>query len=837
LSVSRTDGMKRTALALLALAALVFGSGGETVAQNWATPTDVSNTSGLWEFGQSFTVDTRGKVHITYVTWNDSTAGKVYCTNNDTPDGTFAAPAEVPIPGYWLYDKTTQLTHTSDDKLHLVVTVKISGGSGAENVIYMNKPLGGAWSSPLLLTSDTTEFTRSHGIAALPDDSVFVLMVDDNDGYPRLLDRVRSSSGTWSGEETLYTSDVGGRWPAGWCRADDGDLYVSYDRAFCDGAYYRVKHGGVWGNWKQVGSYATQTASRLTIAKSPVTGELAACYGYDTGDGESFGSGNLNFDIYARFSSDNGLTWGPQIRVSPGNSLDRGASCVYDAAGILHVVWYGQVNLGDYGSLLYRKRTVDGQWGALVNVSNNAGRTSTAFEPIQVFGNKLSLVYTNSGNPPSGPGYEDIWYSWMISPAETDPPGPVTNLSADPGEERANLSWHNPSDSDLQSVLIRESTTGYPVGPGSGNLIASLPATPNADQSHLAIPLTPNVTHYFSIFAQDQAGNFSAPAQVPAVPVPDVTAPGSPVGFAAAADYAGNVTLTWTNASDPDLKGTVIRSSTTGYPADVSSGTLVVNQVGAPGAAQNYVATGLSPNQTYYFSAFAYDAKPNYSPASKASASTTSASVGAAKRSPDGASLKLYSKVVAAIFSSDGCIYVQEPDRSAGIRVASSGSGQAIGDVVDVSGTAATRYLSNGTTNIASERLISPATVTRLSAGTPPSGAAMVCRHAGGASVPPYVPGVNDGVGLNSMGLLVSIVGKVTYKLTYYIWVDDGSQVEDVSGRTGVMVKCPTTSIPANVGNLVCVTGVLEGSVPTGWTTNRRYLRIRDYNDLKVCVG
>ncbi len=47
--------------------------------------------------------------------------------------------------------------------------------------------------------------------------------------------------------------------------------------------------------------------------------------------------------------------------------------------------------------------------------------------------------------------------------------------------------------------------------------------------------------------AQDQSGNFSAPAQVAVVPAPDVTAPGSPISFTAAADYAGNVTLTWTN--------------------------------------------------------------------------------------------------------------------------------------------------------------------------------------------------------------------------------------------------------------------------------------------------
>ena len=98
---------------------------------------------------------------------------------------------------------------------------------------------------------------------------------------------------------------------------------------------------------------------------------------------------------------------------------------------------------------------------------------------------------------------------------------------------------------------------------------------------------------------------------------------------------------------------------------------------------------------------------------------------------------------------------------------------------------------------------------------------------------PPFVPGVNGASGLNNMGLLIKTAGTVTCKITSYVCVDDGSLIQDISGRVGVMVKCPSTSIPVDVGDTVSATGVIEGSIPSGWTTNRRYIRTRDFSDFR----
>lgn len=813
---------------LLVTIAMLATTAATGVTQNWVTPANLSNSPNVFSVSPSTVIDSQGKAHVVYVDFPDGGAKTIFYTNNDTADGHFITPSVVSIPGYWLYISQLMLTRTSDDTLHLAVTAKPNGRT-EEVALYLSKPANGAWSAPTQLTPAPEHFTYCQSIVALPDDSVLMLYLDEYS----LISRTRSPSGTWGAEELHYAAPVDRHYPNGWARAIGSDLYLSYDIPFetYGGCYYRVRRGGVWSAWTRLSSYNAQTASRLVIAKSPTTGELCAIYGYDTGDGESFGSGNLNFDIYARFSADDGQTWTTEARISPGNSLDRWASCVYDAAGNLHVVWTGQVKVGDYGSLLYRKRTADGAWQPVVNVSNNAGRTSTAWEPIRISGSKLHLVYSNSGNPSSGPGYEDVWYSTMSLPADPTPPGAVIDLTATAGEERVTLSWRNPPDSDLQSIVVRHDTSGYPVTPSSGDLITEQQATPDDHQSFLVIPLTPDLPHYFSVFAKDTSGNFSGASQVSAVPTVDVTPPAAPAGFAATPDYTSNITLNWTDSTDPDLKGTVVRVSAKSYPATPTSGTLVTNQPAAPGTAQSCLITGVPQGVTCYFSAFSYDAKPNYSAASHALAVTEAWTVGAVKRAAEGTQVALRDKVVTAIFASDWSIYVEDASRAAGIRVAASGAGLVVGDRVTVTGTMSTRVVSS----YPSERQISSAVVTKTSSGVPLNPIALSCASLGGAAAP-GVPGVRDAIGANNMGLLVRIAGKVTKVLGNYVFVDDGSRVGNVSAagpEVGVMVRCP--SAPGVVaGAFVSATGIIEGSIPSGWTANRRYLRLRDITDLRV---
>ncbi|HOM73126.1 MAG TPA: hypothetical protein PLP86_12870, partial [Armatimonadota bacterium] len=114
---------------------------------------------------------------------------------------------------------------------------------------------------------------------------------------------------------------------------------------------------------------------------------------------------------------------------------------------------------------------------------------------------------------------------------------------------------------------------------------------------------------------------------------------------------------------------------------------------------------------------------------------------------------------------------------------------------------------------------------------TLPKPVGMNCRAIGGTSLNDYTPGVYGGYGLNNIGLLVRICGKVTYKGTGFFYVDDGTQREAYSTFTGIRVN---SSASVNTGDIVIVTGVLTTTVPSGWNETLPLIRTRDASDVRV---
>lgn len=200
---------------------------------------------------------------------------------------------------------------------------------------------------------------------------------------------------------------------------------------------------------------------------------------------------------------------------------------------------------------------------------------------------------------------------------------------------------------------------------------------------------------------------------------------------------------------------------------------------------------------------------------------------------PDGTRVTVLGKSVTAVYPSEGYLYVEQDDRSYGIRVLGECSGISVGDRVNATGTAGT-LKPDGTT--ASERVVNADAISRLSAGTPLKPVAMTCRAIGGGPAN-GTAGANDAAGLNNIGLLVRIAGEVVEVIDdQRMYVDDGSNVADAGGKTGVLVQCPSTN-SLIAGDMVMVTGVVEGSVPEGWTANRRYIRSRTADDVVRVQG
>jgi len=110
-------------------------------------------------------------------------------------------------------------------------------------------------------------------------------------------------------------------------------------------------------------------------------------------------------------------------------------------------------------------------------------------------------------------------------------PGNVTAATGTSGDTQATVSWTNPGDADLGSIVVLRRTgnavtdtpvegQSYAVGNSiGGSTIACVVSPPGASCTDSG--LTNNTTYYYKIFAKDTSGNYSANGVAPAAVTPE----------------------------------------------------------------------------------------------------------------------------------------------------------------------------------------------------------------------------------------------------------------------------------------------------------------------------
>lgn len=178
-------------------------------------------------------------------------------------------------------------------------------------------------------------------------------------------------------------------------------------------------------------------------------------------------------------------------------------------------------------------------------------------------------------------------------------------------------------------------------------------------------------------------------------------------------------------------------------------------------------------------------------------------SIAAAKALPDGKAVVVTGGVVTANFGTE--LYIEQPNRACGIRVAAA-SGVQVGRSVKVTGVTG---VSNG------ERAILFGDVTDLGAANAIKPLAMPARSLAGRA---------GSSGAGNVGLLVKVAGKVTAYGTGWFTIDDGSGLVDIGGKPGVRVRCEGIAAPQ--GGFRTVTGI---STTYG---GHAFVRVRTASDI-----
>lgn len=197
-------------------------------------------------------------------------------------------------------------------------------------------------------------------------------------------------------------------------------------------------------------------------------------------------------------------------------------------------------------------------------------------------------------------------------------------------------------------------------------------------------------------------------------------------------------------------------------------------------------------------------------------------SISAAKALRDGTYVSIGGRIATTSEGDfSGFFYIEEEDRSSGIRVAVSGavSGLLQGSVVNVIGTL-------GTT-AEGERCLTGPVVIIVGTHTPLMPLGMPNRSVGGGDwgAPPLGQyGVSDGAGVNNVGLLIETWGRVTEVGTGYMLITDGS---------GDAIRVSTAGLSAipQVNDYISVVGISSLHKPA--SDRLRYVLPRGNADLR----
>ncbi|HUW82866.1 MAG TPA: M4 family metallopeptidase [Phycisphaerae bacterium] len=150
------------------------------------------------------------------------------------------------------------------------------------------------------------------------------------------------------------------------------------------------------------------------------------------------------------------------------------------------------------------------------------------------------------------------------------PPQGVSDFLAvaSDGDPDISLSWTNPADPGLTSIVIRRSTAGFPADPNDGNLVYDALGSSKVDG-----PLTIGTRYYYSAWAFYGLDGYSAPAHAQAV-AGQVAIDAFTEQFTANDNDLDNLMITFTPDGSPAFYRACVEPATD-FPTDPTGGTVI----------------------------------------------------------------------------------------------------------------------------------------------------------------------------------------------------------------------------------------------------------------------
>jgi hypothetical protein len=316
------------------------------------------------------------------------------------------------------------------------------------------------WESDVRLTNnpaDSWPTANSNAkVIASCGDTLHVVWSDYRNGKGEIYYKRSFDNGiSWEADDRL-TNDAGESFDpsvlvsgtvvhVAWSDDRDGNYEIYYKRSE-DG-------GSTWG----ADTRLTNVSLSSNSPAMAISGSMLHLVWYDERDDPS---GNWKTEIYYRRSTDGGLTWGSDIRLT-NNDAYSGFPGVFVSSSVVHVVW--EDDRDGNGEIYYKRSTDEGlTWGSDKRLTNDP---ANSWDPCVALND--SVVHVVWMDDRDGSGYE-IYYnrstdgglSWGADTRLTNAVAPSEYPTIEVSGSNVHVTWQDQRDMNYEIYYKRSEDAG-----------------------------------------------------------------------------------------------------------------------------------------------------------------------------------------------------------------------------------------------------------------------------------------------------------------------------------------------------------------------------------------